>query len=160
MAKWTEEEDAYLRANYGRLSAQQCAVSLTGRTRHMVIGRADRLGLTQKGSPGRARLTVENVPRYKHRMGPMRSLPPTERQEPPMPQVNGVQKLHSRPWNDLEPGMCNWPVYIEQGTQMYCAGVTAKIPGGHDVYCNVHHAMSRQPRAERQKKYKQGVWAR
>lgn len=158
MAKWTEAEDEYLKANYGSLSANQCAIGLnTGRTRGMVIGRANRLGLTLKGSPGRPKLAVED---YRHRMGPMRSLPRTEYREPPMPQVNDAAKLHSRAHKDLEPGMCNWPVYIEQGVQMYCAAATERLPGRYDVYCACHREMSQQPRAERRVKYKQGVWAR
>lgn len=161
--KWTKAEDAYLKANYGLLSAKQCAIGLgTGRTRGMVIGRAARLGLTDKGSPGRPRLAVEDVSRYKHRMGPVRSLPPRQYNnlEPPMPQVNDAEKLHSRQYKDLEPGMCNWPVYVEQSVQMYCAAATERLPGRYDMYCQCHREISQQPRAERRAKYKQGVWAR
>lgn len=160
MAKWTEIEDAYLKENYGSLSASQCANGLAGRGRNAVIGRAARLGLTEKGSPGRPRLAVEDVPRYKHRMGPARSLPPVDYKEPPMPQVNDAARLHSCQHKDLEPGMCNWPVYIEQGVQMYCAAATERLPGRYDVYCECHREMSQQSRAERRAKYKQGVWAR
>lgn len=146
MTKWTEAEDAYLKDNYGPLSASQCASGLnTGRTRDMVIGRADRLGLTQKGLPGRPKLAVEGVPRYKHRMGPMRSLSLVGFKEPPMPQVNDAEKLHSRQHKDLESGMCNWPVYYEQGVQMYCAAATERLPGRYDIYCECHKQMGRQP---------------
>lgn len=144
MTEWTETEDAFLKDNYGKLSAGQCANGLVDRSRNAVIGRAGRLGLTKKGSPGRPKLAVKHVPRYRHRMGPVRSLPPVEFKEPPMPQVNDVAKLHSRQYNDLEPGMCNWPVYIEQGVQMYCAAATERLPGRYDVYCACHRAMGRQ----------------
>lgn len=161
MAKWTEVEDAFLQENYGKLSVAQCAVGLnTGRTENMVIGRAARLGLTQKGLPGRPKLAVEDVPRYRHRMGPVRSLPPTKYEEPSMPILEGDAKLHSRQYKDLEPGMCNWPVYVEQGTQMYCAAATERLPGRYATYCNCHETMSQQPRAERRAKYKRGVWAK
>lgn len=159
MTEWTEAEDLYLKENYGSLSAKQCAGQLN-RTRNAVIGRADRLGLTQKGSPGHPKLAVEEVPRYKHRMGPVRRLPPAEYKEPLIPQVNDVEKLHSRQYSDLEPGMCYWPVYYEQGVQMYCAAAAERLPGRYGVYCRCHREMSQQPRVERQRKYRQGVWAR
>lgn len=159
---WTREEDDYIRGHYGPQSMGQLAARF-GVTRSAIAGKCDRLGLTEKGSPGRPKLAVEGVPRYKHRMGPVRSLPPRQcdnNLEPPMPQVNDAQKLHSRAYKDLELGMCNWPVYFEQGTQMYCAAATERLPGRYDVYCECHREMSQQPRAERRAKYKQGVWAR
>lgn len=57
MTKWTEAEDTFLKANYGKLSASQCATGLnTNRTRSMIIGRADRLGLVSNlQSSGRPR---------------------------------------------------------------------------------------------------------
>lgn len=154
---WTREEDDYIRDHYGPQSMGRLAARF-GVTRSAIAGKCDRLGLTQKGLPGRPRLTVEHVPNYKHRRkGPVRSLPPVEYKEPPMPQVNDAAKLHSRQHRDLEPGMCNWPVYVEQGVQMYCAAATERLPGRYDVYCACHKSMGKQPLRPRQSK---GTWSR
>lgn len=77
-----------------------------------------------------------------------------------MPVLEGETRLHSRSYPDLEDSMCQWPVYVEQGVQMYCAATTERLPGRFDSYCACHKAMSEQPRAERRAKYKQGIWAR
>ena len=46
LTKWTKEDDAILRAHYGKNSARQLAW-LIGVTRNAVIGRARRLGLCE-----------------------------------------------------------------------------------------------------------------
>lgn len=56
--------------------------------------------------------------------------------------------------------MCHWPLYKEQDVQMYCAAQTERLPGRYATYCPCHGKMGVQPRAERQHKYRRGIWAR
>lgn len=154
---WTKDEDDFLKANYGKLSAAQCAAELnTGRSRGMVIGRASRLNLSSSiigGGWAKGSLRQRGDPSTKVRKPHVSNGRPTikptladriERKqnepykEPEMPVLTGDQKLHSRQYSDLEDNMCQWPVYVEQGVQMYCAAKTARLPGRWATYCDCH----------------------
>lgn len=56
-----------------------------------------------------------------------------------MPQVDDpVRPLHARSYADLEDQMCHWPLYEEQGVQMYCAAdIDPEGPRGRP-YCAAH----------------------
>ncbi len=141
---WTADEDDFLKANYGKLSASECARQLPyrNRNRSMVIGRASRLGLTSQiigGGWAGGKLRQRGDPKTKVRKPYVSNgRKSVEYEEPAMPLLEGDQKLHSRQWADLEDGMCKWPLYYEQNVQMYCAARTARAPGRWAIYCDCH----------------------
>lgn len=167
---WTADEDQYLRDNYGKLSAAECANELTNRNRGMVIGRASRLGLCSNmigggWSPGkpRPRGTPSTKVRKPYVSNGRPTLKPTLQDkltrvkpyEEPMPVPEGDQKLHSRQYSDLDSGMCHWPLYFEQGVQMYCAAATERLPGRFATYCLCHDNMS----VDTSRRYRGRIWS-
>ena len=62
--KWTDEEIAYLKANYGKMSAREIAAMLPGRTAHAVRGKADNLGIVVKKPKPVARPKVRKAEDY------------------------------------------------------------------------------------------------
>lgn len=53
MAAWNPEETEYLKANYRRLSAKEIAAFLNRFSKDAVIGKAHRLGLSEKTNDNR-----------------------------------------------------------------------------------------------------------
>lgn len=182
MIPWTPDAIQFLRDNAGKISTSEIALKLgTGHNRAAVIGKMHRLKLTglpqglrlgfKKRTPNdRNATTSANKPRAKWskkkqdvsrtRSTPFRA-PTASHVEPTMPVLeDGAPILHSRPYADLEDGMCKWPVYQEQGVQMYCAAAVERLPGRWATYCACHGMASGQPRAERERKYRRGIWAK
>lgn len=96
--RWLPEHEQFVRDNHGKMSFGEIAARL-GMTRSQVSGKADRLGLST-GVPRHQRKT--NLPRRKT----VFTITPPPKYEEPMPQLEGDQKLHSRPWGDLWRAAC------------------------------------------------------
>jgi len=91
---WTEEEDAFIRANVGRMTQREMAEEM-GRVRSSVFRRVERLGLkTDRPAP-----VTYLAPRAKKKAKPM--------------------PLTARPWIEFEKGQCKFP-YGERGSYMAC----------------------------------------
>ncbi len=141
------------------VSCSQIASKIPFATRNAIIGKLHRLGLGSKDvtktlkKPRKDR-GVRRVPLHAnsqplhHKTG---SWAPKPGQQPyqeatTMPQVDdGVSPLHPRVYRDLEYHMCHWPLYLEQGVQMYCASDIGPDGPRGGVYCATHRAMAAQP---------------
>lgn len=176
---WTPNAIEFLRHNYGKISAAEIVERIgTGHSRTAIIGKARRLGLKSdivggNWAKGKYHIRSEvrpHVPKKREPSNGRPTLQPTleqrlerkvkiaEYEEPDMPVLEGDAKLHSRQHRDLEPGMCQWPVYFEQGVQMYCACNTERLPGRFSTYCKTHKLASEVPQSERRSRYRGKVW--
>lgn len=173
MTSWSKDEDTFIRANYGRLTAHECALRLPGRTRGMVIGRASRLGQKSdliggrsigiprpRGDPKPPRKVLQVQPqRHSHTVRKI-TLAKTSVNERMggqglFKQVTLVDdipldlpNLWCEPVSlvDLERHHCRWP--MDGGK--YCG-----LPkDDNSSYCASHHHAS----VNHEHRYKRGVW--
>lgn len=63
---YTEEQDAFLRENWGKMPARQIGQAIGNRTKNSVIGRAGRLGLPKIQNPATPRQRKEKPVLAKH----------------------------------------------------------------------------------------------
>lgn len=171
---WASDEDQFLRDNYGKLTAHQCAMQLAGRNRGMVIGRASRLGLCSDMVGGR---TI-GVPRLRQHKAA--GLPVTKRVANPVgvggrkglarssvadmangaaqyKQVElvasvaidlpGLQCVGVESLIDLGPHQCRWP--LDDGK--WCG--LDKLDAGY--YCPAHHSAS----IDTSRRYRGRIWS-
>lgn len=166
---WSADEVEILRKLFAQgLSARAISQQVPGHSRNSVIGKMHRLGLGKLDRPIKTAQAGRKKPaRPKEKWGHdgkgPNYVPPVKLivepyEEPDMPVLEGDAKLHSRQHRDLEPGMCQWPVYFEQGVQMYCACNTERLPGRFSTYCKTHKLASEVPQSERRSKYRGKVW--
>lgn len=109
---WTEEEDAYIRANVGRVTQRDMAEEL-GRVRSSVFRRVEKLGLKSV----RAAPVTYIAPRVKDK--PVEEIP-----------------LTARPWIEFKKGECRYP-YGERGSYMACCAPVWQ----EGNYCEHHAAL-------------------
>jgi hypothetical protein len=126
---WTEIEDDFVRANRGKLSSQQMADALPGRTRNSVIGRAGRLGLERIISKAAPRRPKTHAKRARVAWSP---------ELVPLPEVipMPVEPLNVEIW-DLQPWHCREVTGQDGATALFC---------GHPVadcsYCEWHRSIN------------------
>lgn len=109
---WTEEEDAYIRANVGKVTQRDMAEEL-GRIRSSVFRRVEKLGLKSV------------------RAAPVTYIAPRARPKPveEMP-------LTARPWIEFRKGECKYP-YGERFNYLACCAPVWK----EGNYCEAHAAL-------------------
>ncbi len=166
--QWNDDNVGLLRKLHAAgLSCSKIAVQIPMATRNAIIGKLHRLGLTGQGRP-KSRKRRKGIGECKvplhAKSQPLHSAPRVPRTGTfgtvggvPAPRASGTPyreitvmpvvdddspPLHPRPYADLADDMCQWPLYVEQGVQMYCATHINRRDG---VYCPAHKALSHQP---------------
>lgn len=160
---WSEDEDNFIRANYGRLSALGCASQLPGRTRNAVIGRAKRLGMcADSGRP--PRVVVHRVQRVDDRPASVKrvvnplggktvtrsaGLGLTKQVELTGEPTLDLPNLWCEPVSiiDRKSDQCCWP--LDGNPALFCGLPRFETPPyGETQYCRAHYFVSVKPPGE------------
>lgn len=165
MADWSAEEDEFLKENYGKMTAHECALQLVNRNRMAVIGRAGRLGLSsdiQRARPERI-APLRPVKKVPNPVGwaPQQRIALANTSVAERANGMGMTKqvvlreasidladLKCEPVSlmDRRDDQCCWP--LDDG--MYCGLLKPK----RQPYCPAHqHAQTDHTR-----KYRRGIW--
>jgi hypothetical protein len=129
---WTEIEDDFVRANRGKLSSQQMADALPGRTRNSVIGRAGRLGLERIISKAAPRRPKTHAKRARLAWSP---------ELVPLPEVipMPVEPLNVEIW-DLQPWHCREVTGQDGATALFCGHPI--VNGSKFEWCEWHRSIN------------------
>ena len=138
MPFFTEEEDKYLRANWGKMYASKIGKALGGRTKNSVIGRAGRLDLPNLQKPKTPRQrkqkqtlakNLKHVPVAKVTLAPLAT---AKISSPPREVIVRKPLNHFR---RNEP--CQYPIGDSPNISFMCD--TPRVSGS--AYCAPHHRL-------------------
>ena len=146
---WTDERVAILKKLWLEgLSASQIDKQLVGVTRHAVIGKVHRLGLSGRATPSQPRQATYKAPRAPRPVAaaPRRVAEPAH-QPAPRVQVYRDEAPGSATVLTLGAHMCKWPIGDPSSDSFTFCGRRS----GEGPYCHEHSQVAYQPPSAKKK---------